>query len=261
MHQLTKISFVCLVSLSLLAKNSVFAECNPATDPCAPKKVQGAWDAGLSFGFNLTRGNSETALFNVGARADKDDGSDIYNLNASYNYGEDDNAVGPKGDSTTRNDFRGGGRWDHLLDDRVYAGLGSSFLYDEIADIDYRLSLDPGIGYYFLKDNTFKLRSEVGPSYVFERQGSENNDYLAPRIGEKFEWVLTCTSKFFQSAEVLFDISDSDNYIVNAEVGVEAALSSTLALVFTVREAYDNLPAIGREKSDLQVITALKVSL
>lgn len=257
---LKTVLFSGFIGLACFSSNAQ-AECVPGVDPCAPKKALGEWEKSLSLGFNMTSGNTDTTLLNLGGKAHKEKDADIWDFSAAYSFGEDDNSVNAKGDNTTKNDFRAGARWDHLLNDRLYAGLGTSFLYDEISDIDYRVSVDPGLGYYFLKDNTYKLRAEVGPSYVFEKQGGQSNDYLAPRIGERFEWAITCTSKIFQSAEFIWDIDDSDNYIINAEVGAEAALSTKLALVLLVRESYDNVPAAGREKEDLAVITALKVAL
>lgn len=256
-----------LLPRALLCLGSMFcfgnaqAECADSNDPCAPKKVIGSWDTSGSFGFNLTRGNSDTKLINLGLKAHKESDKNIYDFMSAYNFGDDENATTEELGSTTRNDFRANGRYDRLLTDRWFTGVGSFFLYDEVADLDYRVTVDPGAGYYFVKNPDVNFRLEAGPSYVFEQQGGIENNYLAPRIGDRLEWILSCTSKLYQSASVLLDVNDSENYLILAELGVEAALSTNLALVFTVRETYDNVPAEDREKGDLQVITALKVAL
>lgn len=118
-----------------------------------------------------------------------------------------------------------------MLNDNSFLGLGGKFLYDELAEIDYRTNLDPTYGYYFIKDNQFKFKLEGGPSYIFEKVGQKSDDYLAPRLADRFDWALTCTSKIYQLAEILFDVNDSDNYIINAEIGVESALTTALSLV------------------------------
>lgn len=257
---LLKVSILSL--LALWAAPSAFAACHPADDACAPKKVIDAWEKSMSAGFNLTRGNTETMLLTLGLAARKEDKEgNIYDFAGAFNYGEDNAAEDETGDKVTRNDFRANGRYDRLLDDRWYVGIGSSFLNDELADLDYRFTIDPAPGYYFIKNDDYKLRFEAGPSYVFERSGGETNNYFAPRVADRFDWIISCTSKIYQKAEVLFDTEDSKNYIVNAEVGVEAALNASLALVFTVRNVMDNQPAPDREKNDLQTISALKVLL
>ncbi len=237
------------------------AECVPTDDPCAPKKKLDVWDAAALVGFNLTQGNSDTILLNLGVKASVDEGEDLWDLGMSFGYGEDEDRNDPDTDKVSKNDFRANARYDHLLNDGLYLGGGTKFLFDEVADIDYRSNLDPTVGYFFLRDNSFKLRLEGGPSYVFEKVSGEENDYLSPRVANRFDWAISCTSKLFQQAEVLFDASDSNNYIVNAEIGVEAALSTDLALVILIRESFDNRPAEGKEKDDLAVISSLKILL
>jgi putative salt-induced outer membrane protein YdiY len=247
--------------LILIPATQAFSQCDPKEDSCAPKKEPGAWDKSLAFGLNVTSGNSETTVANIASKFAKDFEGEIWDFGLAYNYGEDKAREDSGEDKTNRNDLRGNASYNHMLNDNVFVGFGTKFLYDEIADVDYRVGLDPTAGYYFIKDNTYKFRLEAGPSYIFEKVGSVSDDYLAPRIADRFDWAISCTSKIYQTAEVLFDINDSDNYLVNAEIGVEAALNSTLSLVFTVRETFDNQPAPDREKDDLAIITALKVAI
>ncbi len=249
-------------ALTLSVCNFVFAGCNASDDACAPKKKIDAWDKSIAAGFNLTSGNSETTLLNVAISARKEDSSgNIFDSSAAFNYGTDENSKDVNGDNVTRNDIRGFARYDHLLTDEWYLGFGTSFLNDDLADIDYRVTVDPSPGVYLLKNDDYKFRVEAGPSYLFEKVGGESDSYFAPRVAERFDWVISCTSKLYEKAEALFDINNGDNYIVNAEAGVEAALSTDLALVFAVRNVYDNVPAPDREKNDLQTITSIKVSL
>ena len=258
----TKQSILFAAVLTLGISTPAVAACHPADDACAPKKVLDAWEKSISAGFNLTRGNTETLLLNLGFSAHKEDKEgDIYDFSSAFNYGEDKAAQTTTGDKVTRNDFRANGRYDKLLDDRWYVGVGSSFLNDDRSDLDYRFTIDPSPGYYVLKNDDFKLRFEAGPSYVFERSGGETTNFFAPRVADRFDWTISCTSKIYQKAEVLLDSSDTSKYIINSEAGVEAALSTDLALVFAVRDVFDSLPAVGRDKNDLQTISSLKVSL
>jgi hypothetical protein len=56
-------------------------------------------------------------------------------------------------------------------------------------------------------------------------------------------------------------LESSSDYIVNAELGIEAPLSSSVNLVFAVRDYYINEPAEGRERNDVYTLTGLKVNL
>ena len=238
-----------------------FAACEKATDPCSPVKEKGAWEKSMALGLNMTSGNSDTLLVTAMGAARRETDQDLMDFGAAVSYGEDDALEESTGSSTTRNDLRANAGYNYKISELVYAGLGSKFLHDEIADVKYRLNLNPTIGYFLLKDADFSLGIEGGPGYTFEKVAEESDDYFSPRIADRFDWVISCTSKLYQSAEVLFDISDSENYLINAEIGVESALSTDLSLVVSLRETYDHQPAEGRDKGDLALISALKVAL
>ena len=254
-----------IIAITFSAGNQLQAECNPETDPCAPQKVLNAWQKSLALGFNMTSGNSDTTLFTFLGDIYREKKKSIWDIDMAYSFGEDKNRLVDEtqddlGD-TTRNDFRSSAVYKYLLNDRSYTGLENNVLYDEVADVDYRVSLIPTVGHYFLKDADYQLYFDLGPGYVFEKVGGIDDDYIAPKIGEGFTWTISCTSKIYQKAGVIFDVNNSDNYLLNAELGIESALSSSLSLVFLARETYDNEPAEGLEKEDLQVISALKVAL
>ncbi|MHC4859621.1 MAG: DUF481 domain-containing protein [Planctomycetota bacterium] len=46
---------------------------------------------------------------------------------------------------------------------------------DEFEQIDYRVIIAPGAGYWFVNDNVTKLKAEVGPAYTYE-------DFKRPRL-------------------------------------------------------------------------------
>jgi putative salt-induced outer membrane protein YdiY len=121
--------------------------------------------------------------------------------------------------------------------------------------------VSPSAGRYLIRDEQTKFSLEAGPSYVFENLGDQEEDFAAARIADRLEWALSPTSKIYQFAEYLVSFEDADQYIFNAEVGVESALNSYLSLVLTVRDYYINKPAEGRVPNDVITITALKVTL
>jgi hypothetical protein len=96
---------------------------------------------------------------------------------------------------------------------------------------------------------------------VWEKKGDITDDYLAPRVADRLTWKVSETAKLFQYAEFLTSVDDTENYIVTAEGGIEAALNSYLSLVLSVRDNYINQPAEGRVQNDVATITALKVTL
>ena len=127
-------------------------------------------------------------------------------------------------------------------------------LHDDIADVQYRVTLSSGVGYYFIKNTNTFLRGEVGPGVVFEKQGGETDTYMTVRAAERFEHQLSKTAKIWQSAEILPDVSDWNKYVVNAEIGIEVAVNTKWSLRVYLQDTYDNQPAPDREPNDLKLV-------
>jgi putative salt-induced outer membrane protein YdiY len=234
----------------------------PAPTPSCdlPPKDPSVWDKSITAGFNYTEGNSKTSSLNLNSKVMRDFLEESWRFEADYNYGnaaDDPNSQR----EVTKNNFRASGEYKHTLDTVWFAGANTSFAYDEIADLNYRVILSPALGAYLIKDDKQKLSLETGPSYVFEDLGGEQNDFAAARIADRWTWKFSETASMYQSAEYLVSFEDSGNYIFNGEVGLEAALTSQVNLVLAVRDYYINQPAEDRRPNDVYTLTGLKVNL
>ena len=230
----------------------------PACD--VTPKDPAIWDKSVLFGLNYTDGNTKTTNINLGGRAARDYENNAWLFQADYNYGSAaDSANDPRKEN--KNNIRGLANYRRILDESWFAGMGTSFAHDEIADLKYRAILSPGVGAYVVRDEDLKVSLEAGPSYVFEKLGDVTDNYAAARVANRIDWVITPTSKIFHFTEYLVSVEDSDQYIVNAEAGLEAAINSSMSLVFSVRDYYINQPAVDRVPNDVITLTALKVTI
>lgn len=237
--------FVFMAAGLLACGNStVLADESPKAD-VAPK-----WESSAFAGLTLTRGNSETVLFSANVKTQRKDKDNEWALGADATYGEN-NSV--KNNET----IHGFGQYNRLFNERFYGYARLDALHDAIADVDYRISLSPGAGYYLIKTNQTTLAVEVGPGVIHEKRGSKDETYLTLRVGERFEHKFNDTARLWQTLEYLPQVERFQNSIVNAEVGVEAALNKKLSLSVVLQDTYDNEPAPGRKKNDLKLISGL----
>lgn len=220
------------------------------TDTNAPPK----WDVSAGAGVTLTKGNSDTALYTVNGRADKIWNANELHLGIDASYGENDSV---KNNET----LRGFGQYNRLFTERWYGYLRAEGLHDGIADVEYRFTIGPGVGYYFIKTATTHFSVEGGPAAVFEKQGGERNNYFTLRIAEKFDHKFSDRVRVWEMAEFLPQVDRWKNYIINAEIGVESALSKSWALRLVLQDTYDNEPAPGRENNDLKLIAGVQWKL
>ncbi len=267
--KMTALSIATLLTLAGLAR---------AADPVVSKEILGKDKATvkggtlLFLGANATDGNSETTVLN--AELLKDGvcpfGND-YTIGASYNYGEaagDKNVENAKAVAALR----------RMINDPLYGYLKADALNDDIAGIDYRITVGPGLGTYLVKNDRRELGLEAGATWIKEKTTSEEvhvhengdahahsttieDDYFALRVADTFKQTLSPTSRAWQTAEWLPEFSDFSNYLLNAEVGIEADITAGISLRVLAKDSYDSEPAAGREKNDLSVIAGLGVRL
>lgn len=233
-------TFIALGALSALAQVSSLAQST------------NHWDKSASLGLTVTQGNSDTVLVTGDVRATRKWTSDTADLGASFAYGEN---------SSVKNNevFRGFGQWDHLFTERFYGYVRAEALHDAVADVEYRVTLSPGVGYHFIKTDATKLSGELGPAVIFEKQGNRETSYFTARVAEKFDHKLSDRARLWESVEFLPQVDHVENFIVNSEIGVEASLTKKTSLRVYVQDTYDNEPAPGRKKNDLKLVSAIAV--
>lgn len=225
----------------------------------------------LSAGVTMTDGNSETMQANLSMLTEGEKESlGSVRAGAEFNYGEstverestvDGVATVEDVDETTVENARAFANAKKTMSPLTFGYVDVSFLYDDIAMVDHRFVAGPGLGVYPLKNDITSLLFEAGPSYVWEKVADVSDDYLAVRFAERFTHALSDTAKVWQSAEYLPKADDFGDYLLSAEVGVEAALNAHLNLGLVLRDKYDSEPGEGLEKNDLALIGRISVSL
>jgi putative salt-induced outer membrane protein YdiY len=205
------------------------------------------WETSASAGVALARGNSKNFLATLGINSSRKWAKDEALLGASAGYGKSTavNRADGLDDVETKNEdyLKGFGQYNHLFSERFYGGLRLDAVHDDIADVNYRFTLSPLVGYYFVKNPTTTLAVEAGPSFVYEQVGGEEQSYLGARLAERFEHKFKSGARIWQTAEIIPQVDDTENFIVNFEIGAEAPLTKKLSLRAVLNDTYDNQPA------------------
>jgi len=210
------------------------------------------WESSAVAGLTLTRGNSETLLFTAGLQTHRKTTIDEYTLGLDGAYGENDSVK-------SADMLHAFGQWNHLFSDRAFSYVRVDGLRDEIADINYRISLSPGAGYYFVKEKNTTLAGEVGPGIVIQELGNDETTFATMRLAERFEHKFNSGgARVWQSVEFLPQLDRLDNYIINAEIGIESALSKKLSLQVVLDDTFDSRPATDRLKNDVKLVSGIK---
>ena len=218
------------------------------------------WTGAVSAGLTLTRGNSQTTLASLTAAADYKTPKDEWSMGADAIYGDARVTVsGVPQNTTTAQSADGFVQYNRLFSDRFYALARLDGLHDDIADIHYRTTLSPGVGYYFIKNKTVDFSGELGPGYVSESLGSQHLNFATMRVAEKFHLQLSDRARLWESAQITPDLEYIKRYIITFEIGVEADLNAkkNLTLQCYLDDNYNSIPAPGNVSNDLKLVMAL----
>lgn len=225
-----------------------------AADPEPPKK----WESVASLGATVTSGNSENVLFNAGINTTRKWVRDELLLGASFGYGENETGSGTNKVTNKTDDYlKGFAQWNHLFNERLYGGLRLDGVHDDLADVYYRFTFSPLLGYYFIKQTNVFLSGEVGPSFILENVGGDEDSYVGARIGQRFEYKFKGGSKIWETLEFIPQVDDFDNWILTAEIGISAPINKALDIRLVAQDTYDNQPAPGREENDFKLIAGI----
>jgi putative salt-induced outer membrane protein YdiY len=243
---LNTLSFaLCFSAVGVFAQNAEVTNAVPKSPP---------WDLSAAAGLTLTRGNSKTLLGTANLAGGKkwDEGKNELDLGVDGVYGENNSVKNAES-------LHGFGQYNRLFSDRAFGYLRLEGLHDAIADIDYRLMVDPGVGYYFIKGTNTTLRGEVGPGYLYEKDADNStHSYITLRVAERFERKMNDHVKLWESVEILPQVDRFSNYIINAELGVESGMTKHLALQTYIQDSYHSEPAVGRLKNDIKLVAGIK---
>ena len=222
----------------------------PAVVVVPPAPVRYPWLSSISAGATVTRGNSHTLLYSGNFLTEKKTPINEISIGA-------DGAYGSQNSVATVNNYHAFTQWNHLFTERFYDYVRVDGLRDIIADLNYRINVGPGVGYYFVKQTNTFLSTEAGAGYQNEDLGGTYNSFCTLRLDERFEHKFDGHARFWQNLELVPQVDDFNNYVLNAEIGLETVITKSVSLKTCVDDSYQNVPAAGRQKNDFKLISGI----
>lgn len=222
------------------------------------------WNNRLSLGGTLNDGNSDTLQLNAALLSERqwqDRGSIRAGIEANYGESTTPSTNGISQTETTIDNAQAFANIKKNISPRWFMALDLVARYDDIALIDHRITVAPGIGAHLIKNDNTSLSIDIGPAYVWEKVAGISDDYPALRIGQRFDHKLSSTARIWQAIEYIPVIDDLDDYLLNTEAGAEAALNNRINLRLVLQSKYDNIPGETLEKHDLTLIGGISLRL
>jgi putative salt-induced outer membrane protein YdiY len=250
----------------------------PGDAPKNEKKIDGT-NASLAAGGLLTTGNSRLLAFTANGAFDTRFNGNGFGASLLANYGQ--GAPPGKSIQVTAENVQGRLRYDRYLAERASVFLIGTGRHDRFQGLDFRLNVDPGFKYLFLKESDNALWGEVGYDFQYDiRRDAARTELDAmgnPKLDAAGQPVILAKTATDHSTrlfagyrhafnkevtlstglEYLQSVVDSEHHRLNFDALFAAKIGGGLALGLGFGARYDHAPLPGKETLD----TTTSVSL
>jgi putative salt-induced outer membrane protein YdiY len=211
-----------------------------------PGMLEG-WTGGGSFGFALARGNSETTNLALGFDATRKTAKDAWVVDAASIYSSD-----AKLNATTANSFQGLIRYDHNLTKRLFAYGAFAGGYDELQDLNYRITPNGGLGFHAIATPRTTLDLLGGFGYTRESYTTGlTNNLLTATLGDEFAYKLFKSTTVIQNLYYLPALNNTSIYHINGNFGIATKLNGWLTSNLNFNDRYNSAPVLGNKNNDI----------
>jgi len=209
------------------------------------------WEGTLELGINASYGNAESLSIRAGGDLKRETDRSIWEIDLSYAKTTADSIE-------TQHNALFNAKYEHLFQTpwTLFMRFGSE--YDEFKAFDIRLSLNTGIGYRFIDNESTKFTTRAGAG-VSREYGGPTDDYVPEAtFGLDFEQRITERQKFVTVVDYYPDWRDFTDYRLVTDVGWEVLLDEAahLSLKLSLLDRYDSTPN-GREPNDVDYAVLL----
>jgi putative salt-induced outer membrane protein YdiY len=210
-----------------------------AQEEAAPQPPPEPWKSTLGLSYVDTSGNSDTQAFGLDFKVERLPepwGLEIIGLfNRASNSGE-----------LTAEHYYLGGRAKRALGDRWELFGGLSGEKDQFAGFDLRLLAEAGLVYKALLGPTHFLSFDGGLTYTDEDRLDPTPDesWFGGVLGLAYEWKITDTTSLTERLLFYPNFEESSDWRLASDTGIQAAISSMLALKFSYEYRYRNEPLV-----------------
>ena len=144
--------------------------------------------------------------------------------------------------------YYGRGRYDHKLSDRIFYTVGVGWERNRFSGIDSRWVGDTGVGYIFLNNARTSFRASAGVTWTNEKDTVEDGrdrSFVGARLGWDFHQQLFESTTFTHTLVADENLAQTDDLRVDAQFGLQVAMTKALGLKVNWRLLWDNQPALS----------------
>lgn len=216
------------------------------------------WDGTGTTGLAGASGNAQTLTYTASLKVKRVTNTDKTAL--YFNFIKASARVNDVSEDTAEA-VRGGISYGHNINSRLFFDVFNDYEYDRFQDLDLRFVLGGGLGYQAVKTDRHRLDLVAGAAY-------NRSSFSTPLIrksgelywGNEYSLKLTSSTSLVQSYRMFNDLTNTGEYRVNFDIGLNTKLLKWLIWNVSLSDRYLSNPVPGRKTNDLLYTTGLGIT-
>lgn len=245
------------------------AAANPAGSSAATSgATRGRWRGTVEFGFQQEAGRREGISTSLRADAERERGPNQLKVNVRSLYSQlDDQLISERSDASFR--------WRRQLSNRVFAQSVTSFLSDNVKEIDQNYEQNAGFGYALIKRDrhvvnvgggvTGQVRDALKMSQGFAVLGEVFEDYSF-RINSRLTFVQDFLAQYspvsrgdylLREGELVAASGELRNYRIRVNSALQGRVTDSISMNLRFEYDLDNTVIEQSAKADQRLISSI----
>lgn len=210
------------------------------------------WKGNVDAGLTIQKGNQEALTTNVKTDFSWERTRDNVYFNSLLLFETKD---GEK----SAGEQRGTLKYERKHLEKLYSFYQESMEHDEIEKLNIRSITSSGAGYRFIETDRLKYKSEVGPSFTYERfRNNILQTSVGLRIGNYLDWQVLPSTLFYFKVDYLPVAEDLVDWRLESDMGLRHKLTKSLSLNMNWINQYDNQPSAENvSKNDATILSTI----
>ena len=218
-------------------------------DASVPEK---SWKGNVDAGLTVKKGNTEATTTTIKTEFSREKQRDHFYLTGLF-------LLETENGSKNTDEQRGTGKYERKHTEKAYSFYQESLERDEIERISIRSISSTGMGYRFLAKGAFRYKSEIGPSYMYEKfQHDVTETSIGLRLGSYLNWQILPSTKYYFKMDYLPGLQDFAQWRIESDMGLRQSINKSLSLTVSWIDEFDNNPGVdGVRKNDATILSAI----
>jgi putative salt-induced outer membrane protein len=139
--------------------------------------------------------------------------------------------------------------------------VAGSYLQDQFAGLDPRIIGAAGATYKLLQGPEHELAFDLGLTWTRDTRVDDGaKSYVGLVAAGRYGWNISKTAKFTEELSFFPSLEQGSDWRIESQTGLQAAVSTDVAVKLTYGFRYANLPEPGFRKTDTQTAASLVIN-